>query len=99
MIQLSSPADELRTELEALRKRLRELEGDVERSERRLREFEERYGMSSEEFLGRYSSGRLSGDEYQEWLAEISYLRIQRQAVEALKRAVEGLSRELASME
>lgn len=47
---------------------LLELEGDVEHLEGKMREYEEKYGMSSDEFEERFMSGELGDDlQWFEW--------------------------------
>jgi len=54
----------------AIRKDLNEGEYMLERFEKRLKEFEEEYGMSSEEFMEKFESGELGDDEdFFEWYA------------------------------
>jgi len=87
--------DVLKSDLEKLRERLRELEEDLESAKAKVRGFEERFGMTSEEFARRYRSGRLSGDEYEEWFAELTYIEYQSQGVESLRNAIRMLARQI----
>lgn len=80
----SAGAQAVLNALEAYKARLR---ASVERTERRLDEFEQRYGVSTDAFLAELAAEDLAGGdlEYVEWAGEAKLL--------------EGLRRELRELE
>ncbi len=69
----------------ALRTEVRLLEIGLARTRERLRQFEQRYGISSEEFEKRFRSGEL-GDalDFIEWAGELELYRLLQAQREAL---------------
>jgi len=48
----------------------------VERTKKRLKEYEQRYGMKTEEFYARFKSGELGDtDDYIDWAGEYELLK------------------------
>lgn len=59
----------------ALTNELRLVEAGVERTERRLRDFEARFGLSTADFIRRYENDELGETlEYAEWVGEYRML-------------------------
>ncbi|MFQ5865994.1 MAG: hypothetical protein ACE5IW_12270 [bacterium] len=55
----------------ALENELRLLESGIRRSQQRLEEFEEKFGLSTEEFMKRYENDQLDETlEFSEWIGE-----------------------------
>ncbi|WP_048191441.1 hypothetical protein [Pyrolobus fumarii] len=73
----------------------RRLEGEARAAREKIRAFEERYGMSSREFLGRFLRGEL-GDEqdFIEWWGELVFLEEAERGLEELRRAERGGEKE-----
>jgi len=70
----------------ALRNELRVLQAGIERTERRIRTFEARYGLSSEEFLRRYEDDEMEETlELAEWVGEWRLLASLRERSEVLR--------------
>jgi len=70
----------------ALENELRLLRAGIERTERRLKEFESRYGMSSSEFLRRYEEDELEETlELIEWVGELRLLERLREQAETVQ--------------
>ncbi len=63
---------------EALAERLRDIENGIRIGEERLREFEAKYEMSTEEFLRRFENGEITHRldmEFDEWIGESRMLK------------------------
>ena len=70
----------------ALANELRLQEAGIQRTEQRLREFEARYQMTTDEFLHRYESNQLGETlEYAEWIGEYRLLQRQRDKADTLR--------------
>lgn len=84
---ISSRKRELKPLIEAaLQNELRLLEAGIRRSEQRLREFENRYGLSSAEFVYRYEQDELEENlEFAEWIGEYRLLERLREKAETLR--------------
>ncbi len=68
---------------------VRRLELEIVAALERVKEFERRYGMSSEEFLQRYVKGELGDEEsYMEWYGELMFLEKARKELEELRLKV-----------
>ncbi len=66
--------------------------------EEKIKRFEEKYGMSSSEFLERYSRGELGDEEgFMEWYGEIKFLERIHRELEELKRIADKLSKKIPS--
>jgi hypothetical protein len=73
----------------AIRKDLNEGEYMLERFRNKLEEFEERYDMSSEEFIEKFKSGELGDDEdFFEWYAIYQSKKHWEQKTDKLREAV-----------
>ena len=76
----------------------RRLQLELRIIEERVRRFEEKYGMSSSEFLERYSRGELSDEEeFVEWYGELEFLKRIRRELEELKRIADRISGKIPS--
>jgi len=72
----------------AIRAELRMLELGLERTRQRLRAFEERYGMTSEEFERRFNAGDLAESlDFIEWAGEIKTYELLEAQWQTLKKA------------
>jgi len=72
----------------AIRSELRMLELGLERTHQRLRAFEERYGLTSEEFERRFEAGEVNESlDFIEWAGEIKTYRL----LEAHRQALQGV--------
>jgi hypothetical protein len=73
----------------AVRTELRMLEIGLERTAQRLRDFEERFGLGSEEFERRFDSGQIDESlDFIEWVGEIKTYRLlqaQRQELQGVR--------------
>jgi predicted DNA-binding protein YlxM (UPF0122 family) len=82
-------ADSLRMLVEkALAERLRGLEDGIRRTEERLREFEDKYQMSTEEFMRRFENDEITHRldmEFDEWIGESWMLKRLQEEVETLR--------------
>ena len=66
--------------------------------EEKIKRFEKKYGMSSSEFLERYSRGELGDDEeFIEWYGELKFLERIHRELEELKKIEDKLSRKIPS--
>ena len=76
--------------------RIRKLEEEVGAARERIRVFEERYGMSSREFLNRFLSGEL-GDEqdFIEWYGELVFLEMARRELREVRGLREACSQSI----
>ena len=71
---------------DAVSKRLNSLKEGIEKTEKRLYEFEAKYQLSTEEFLQRYRNDEFEETlELDEWIGESWMLKSLRQEVEELK--------------
>jgi hypothetical protein len=72
----------------ALRSELRMLELSLQRTTRRLRAFETRYGLTSDEFERRFNSGEIEESlDFIEWAGEIKTYRL----LDAHRQALQGV--------
>ncbi|HBY93735.1 MAG: hypothetical protein M5U01_23130 [Ardenticatenaceae bacterium] len=72
----------------AIRSELRMLELGLERTRQRLHVFEERYGLTSEEFERRFNAGQVSESlDHIEWAGEIKTYQL----LEARRQALQGV--------
>lgn len=72
----------------ALAERLRELENGIKITEERIQFFEQKYQLSTEEFLRKFASGELQHRldlEFDEWIGEAWMLEHLRQDMEELR--------------
>ncbi len=70
----------------ALQNELRLLEAGIRRTEQRLREFEQRYGLSSAEFVRRYERDELEESlDFAEWIGEYRLLERLREKADTLR--------------
>ena len=76
----------------------RRLQLELRVVEEKIRRFEKEYGMSSSEFLERYSRGELGDEEgFMEWYGELKFLERIHRELEELKKIADKLSREIPS--
>ncbi len=67
-------------------------------TEEKIKRFEDKYGMSSSEFMERYTRGELGDEEeYMEWYGELKFLERIRNELEELKKVAERISRKIPS--
>lgn len=72
----------------AVRTELRMLEIGLERTAQRLRDFEERFGLGSEEFERRFDAGQVGESlDFIEWAGEIKTYRL----LQAQREALQGV--------
>lgn len=70
----------------ALAKELHVLEAAIQRTEQRLKAFEQQYQMSTAEFLGRYENDELAETlEFAEWIGENRLLTRLREKAETIR--------------
>lgn len=94
--ELRISRDGLRVLLRAVEAEVRRLELEIAATLDRVKEFERRYGMSSEEFLRRYVKGELGDEEsYMEWYGELMFLEKARKELEELRRIASTASQRL----
>lgn len=87
----------LRLLLRALRAEVRRLELEIAATRDRVKMFEEKYGMSSEEFMSKYTRGVLGDDEeYMEWYGELVFLEKAVRELEELRKLVGAVSQSLS---
>ena len=71
----------------SLERELRIIEHGIRRTEKKLKEFEEKYGMSSEEFYERFEKGELGdSQEFMLWAAEYEALKVLEKDKEIVER-------------
>ena len=76
----------------------RRLQLELRMVEERIKRFEKKYGMSSSEFLERYSRGELGDEEeFLEWYGELKFLERIHRELEELKKIADRLSRKIPS--
>lgn len=76
----------------------RRLQLELRMVEEKVRRFEKKYGMSSNEFLERYSRGELGDEEgFMEWYGELKFLERIHRELEELKKIADKLSRKIPS--
>lgn len=76
----------------------RRLQLELRMVEEKIRRFEKKYGMSSNEFLERYSRGELGDEEeFMEWYGELKFLERIHRELEELKKIADKLSRKIPS--
>ncbi|ABM80602.1 hypothetical protein [Hyperthermus butylicus] len=86
-VELKVPRSGLQVLLRAIEAKARRLELEITATLSRIRMFEEKYGMKSEEFLSRYMRGELGDrEEYMEWYGELVFLEKARKELEELKK-------------
>ena len=74
------------------------LQLELKITEERIKRFEEKYGMSSSEFIKRYTRGELGDkEEYMEWYGELKFLERIHNELEELKKISERISRRIPS--
>lgn len=74
------------------------LQLELKITEERIKRFEEKYGMSSSEFIKRYTRGELGDkEEYMEWYGELKFLERIHNELEELKKIAERISRRIPS--
>ena len=67
-------------------------------TEEKVKRFEDKYGMSSSEFMERYTRGELGDEEeYMEWYGELKFLERIHNELEELKKVAERISRKIPS--
>jgi phage shock protein A len=70
----------------AIENEVRLLEASISRSETRLRDFERRYGMSTEEFIERFENDELQETlDFIDWIGEYRLLQRLRDKAETLR--------------
>ena len=94
-------ADEMREELgkdlRDVKRIVEDLEAQVRQGEERIREYEERYGMESEEFLRRWEAGLVDreDEDLQDWAMTLYYIERLRPQVRLLRAQLERDARSL----
>jgi len=74
------------------------LQLELKITEERIKRFEDKYSMSSSEFIERYTRGELGDkEEYMEWYGELKFLERIRNELEELKNIAERISRRIPS--
>jgi len=74
------------------------LQLELKITEEKIKRFEDKYGMSSSEFMERYTCGELGDkEEYMEWYGELKFLERIRNELEELKKVAERISRKIPS--
>ena len=74
------------------------LQLELKITEEKIKRFENKYGMSSSEFMERYTRGELGDkEEYMEWYGELKFLESIRNELEELKKVAERISRKIPS--
>ncbi len=69
------------------------LQLELEITEERIKRFEDKYGMSSSEFMERYTRGELGDkEEYMEWYGELKFLERIRNELEEPKKVANHVS-------
>jgi uncharacterized membrane protein YccC len=80
----------------ALTNEYKRLQLELRMTEEKIRRFEEKYGMSSSEFLERYTRGELGDEEeLMEWYGELKFLERIRRELEELERIADRISRKV----
>ncbi len=94
--EIRVPRKALSTVIRALEDELRKLEIEISLIRDRMRMYEQRYGMSSQEFRERYEKGDLGDEEdYMSWYGELVFLEKTRREYEELRRVVEDALRRI----
>ena len=76
----------------------RRLQLELRMVEEKIKRFEKEYGMSSSEFLEKYSHGELGDEEeFLEWYGELKFLERINRELEELKKIAVNLSRKIPS--
>jgi len=76
----------------------RRLQLELKITEERIKKFENKYRMSSKEFLEKYARGEMGDEEeLMEWYGELKFLESIRKELEELKKVEERISGKLHS--
>ena len=95
--RLELSGNKARVLLRALSAEARRLELEIEATKERIRMFEEKYRMSSEEFMTKYSRGEMSDEEeYMEWYGELVFLERATRELEELRELASTASQSLS---
>lgn len=71
----------------------RRLQLELKITKEKIKRFEEKYGMTSSEFLERYTRGELGDkEEYMEWYGELKFLERIHEELEELKNIADRVS-------
>ena len=98
MLSLNRRAVDLLTR--ALDTECKRLQLELKIIEEKIKRFENRYGMSSGEFMERYTRGELGDkEEFMEWYGELKFLERIRNELEELKKVAERISRGIPRQE
>ena len=82
----------------ALTTEYRRLQLELRITEERIRKFEEKYGMTSEEFKKKYMHGELGDDEdFMKWYGELVFLENIRRELKELKKIADKISGSIPS--
>ncbi len=74
------------------------LQLELKITEEKIKRFEEKYSMTSSEFLERYTRGELGDEEeFTEWYGELKFLEKIREELEELKRVANKISGNISS--
>ncbi|MEM4971537.1 MAG: hypothetical protein QXE01_09845 [Sulfolobales archaeon] len=96
-VELKMPREAVRLLLRAVEAEVKRLELEISTTMERVKRYEEKYGMSSEEFLSRYLRGELGDNEdFIEWYGELVFLERARMELEELKKVGESASKKLS---
>ena len=95
--KLELSGNKARVLLRALSAEARRLELEIEATKERIRMFEEKYGMSSEEFMAKYIRGEMGDEEeYMEWYGELVFLERATRELEELRELASTASQSLS---
>ena len=93
-VELRMPKEAAVLLLRAVEAEAKRLELEISTTMRKIKGYEEKYGMKSEEFLSRYLRGELGDEEdFIEWYGELVFLEKARRELEELKRVGESAKR------
>ena len=93
-VELRMPKEAAALLLRAVEAEAKRLELEISITMRRIKVYEEKYGMKPEEFLSRYLRGELGDEEdFIEWYGELVFLEKARRELEELKRVGESAKR------
>ncbi len=96
VVKLDKTAIDLLTRV--LTAEYRRLQLELRITEEKIKRFENKYGMSSSEFLERYARGELGDEEeFMEWYGELRFLERIRKELEELKKIADKVSGKIPS--
>ena len=88
LVNISSRDERLLLSLDdAVKAEIKSLELGIKRASQKIKKFERKYKISSEEFYGAFSNGELGDDaDFMEWAGEYEILADLKQDIEKLRR-------------